>query len=342
MNNADRLGQGTALKQLLIGASLAGTLITSANAQVIELKATHFVPPNHTFHKELLRWGEELAQKSNGRLKLSVFPSAQMGPPPRQFDLVRTGVADIGIALTGLTPGRFPMTEISNLPFACTTSTVCSRLMTELAPRYLAKDTEGVKLLQTIITPPLKFHLAKAKIDKMADFKGLRIRYAGELFAQSVKAFGATPVAVPPGDVVDAMSKGTIDGALFPFEGAASFQLGSVAKFSTQPGTNSASFLWVMNPATYAKLPKDLQAVIDQTTGPASAERIGKILDDAETDGRNYMTSKGVQIIDLSDATRQEMNQAVAPLIEDYLKGLDAKGQSAHEMYKALLERSGR
>jgi TRAP-type transport system periplasmic protein len=224
-----RAGFGRALMRLaVIGASLCAAF--SASAQTIELKATHFLPPNHTFHKELQRWADELAQKSGGRLKISIFPSAQMGPPPRQFDLVRTGVADIGVALTGLTPGRFPMTEISNLPFACPTSSFCSKRMSELAPKYLAGEYAGVKLLHVVITSPLVLHLSKTKINTISDFKGLRIRYAGELFAQSVKAFGGTPVAVPPGDVVDAMGKGTIDGALFPFEAAQSFQLGSVTK----------------------------------------------------------------------------------------------------------------
>lgn len=69
-------------------------------------------------HKNLEAWGEELSKRSNGRLKLAIFPAAQMGPMPRQYDLARTGVADIAFFLHGALPGRFPLTEISHLPYA--------------------------------------------------------------------------------------------------------------------------------------------------------------------------------------------------------------------------------
>ena len=295
-----------------------GLLVGTARAQEIELKVSHFLPPNHTFHKELLRWGEELSKKSSGRLVLKVFPAGQMGPPPRQFDLARTGVADIAIGLTGSTPGRFPLTE--------------------LAPKYLAPEFGGVKILYLMTTTPLKFHMASKKINTMADFKGLRIRYAGEIFAESVKAFGAVPLAVQPGDVVDAMGKGTIDGALFPFEGAQSFQVGTVAKYSYEPGVNAASFYLVMNQNSYDKLPPDLRALIDQTTGPAGAERMGRLLDDAEIEGRAYMTSKGVQIIPFSAATQAEMQAAVKPIVDDVIGKLEAKGQPARAIHDTLLK----
>ena len=317
-------------------ALVGGLLVGTADAQEFELKVSHFLPPNHTFHKELLRWGDDLAKKSNGRLVLKVFPAGQMGPPPRQFDLVRTGVADIAIGLTGSTPGRFPLTEISNLPFMVNQSAKSSKALTELAPKYLAPEFAGVKILYLMTTTPLKFHMASKQLNTMADFKGLRIRYAGEIFAESVKAFGAVPLAVQPGDVVDAMSKGTIDGALFPFEGAQSFQVGTVAKYSYEPGVNAASFFFVMNPGSYEKLPPDLRALIDQTTGPAGAERMGKLLDDAEVEGRAYMTAKGVQIIPFSAATQAEMQAAVKPIVDDTIGKLEAKGQPARAIYDGL------
>ena len=308
-----------------------------AQPQSFELKATHFLPPNHIFHKELTRWGEELAKESNGRLTLKVFPSGQMGPVGRQFDLVRTGVADIGVGLVGATPGRFPMTEASNLPFVVSSSEKSSKTITELAPKYLSGEFTGVKLLQITMTPPLKFHMAKAKINTLSDFKGLRIRYAGELFAESIKAFGGTPVAVPPGEVVDAMSKGTVDGAMFPHEGARSFQLTSAAKFSYEPGINAASFYWVMNPASYEKLPPELRALIDKTTGGQNAERIGKILDSEEKESRDYLAEKGVEIVTFPDPLKSAMQAAVKPIIDSYLDKLEAKKQPARAFYDELV-----
>src|SRR5438045_145879 len=97
-------------------AMLATPAIVRAQAP-IQLKATHWLPPVHQIHKELTRWAADLAQRSANRLSIAVLPAGQMGPPPRQFDLARTGVADIGYFLPGLTPGRFPMADLFQLPF---------------------------------------------------------------------------------------------------------------------------------------------------------------------------------------------------------------------------------
>ena len=74
------------------------------------------MPPNHTFQKELLRWADELDKASSGRLKLRIYPASQLGPVQRQFDLVKSGVADIAVGLHGATPGRYPLTEVVSLP----------------------------------------------------------------------------------------------------------------------------------------------------------------------------------------------------------------------------------
>ncbi|MEO7243235.1 MAG: hypothetical protein ABIW85_10020, partial [Variovorax sp.] len=98
--------------------ALSVALPTAFAQQPIELKVSHYLPPNHTIAVELIRWADTLEKKSNGRLKVSVFSSGQMGPITRQYDLARTGVADIAYLLHGATPGRFPLTELASLPYA--------------------------------------------------------------------------------------------------------------------------------------------------------------------------------------------------------------------------------
>ncbi|WP_319532377.1 TRAP transporter substrate-binding protein [uncultured Cohaesibacter sp.] len=329
-----RMGLMAAGAIFALSASALTGSITAAEA--VELKATLFLPPNHLFTHELEAWSKELQEKTGGELKLSIFPSGQMGPPPRQFDLVRTGVADIGIALTGMTPGRFPMTEVSNLPFVGKSSEETSKLMTELAPQFMQEEMADVKLLEVVMMPPLKFHIGDKKLEKLEDFKGLRIRYAGRLFSESLKAFGATPVSVAPGEIVDGMNKGTIDGAMLPYEGAQSYQLDTVAKYSHQPGISAASFVWIMNKDAYDKLPDNLKKAIDETSGAETAARIGKIIDQGEVTGVEHLKKSGVEIVDFSDAMLAEMREASKGVIEEYLSSIESDGKHAHEFYDAL------
>lgn len=324
-------------RRSLIGALVITPLFlgTTARAEDYELKVSHFLPPNHTFQKELTRWSEELDKASAGRLKLKLYPASQLGPPQRQFDLVRSGVADLSIGLTGSTPGRYPVTEIVSeafvAPAAGTSSALTSRRLTELVPTYLASEYPGTKVLWAMVTSPLKFHTAKVAIRKADDLKGLRIRYAGEQFAEVITALGATPLAVPPGETQDGLAKGIIDGATFPYEGAQSFDLGTVVKHSMEPGISTATFVAVMNPKKFDALPKDLQDLIARTTGPEMAARFGEALDEAEKAGRAYMLAKGVEITTLPPDELAKVKERVAPLLQKRLDALEKAGKPARK-----------
>ena len=328
---------------------LAGTAITAAvpvrasRAQTapIELKVSHFLPPNHTFQKQCLLWSDELEKASGGRLKLKLYPAAQLGPPPRQFDLARNGVADIAIGLTGATPGRYPMTELVSEAYVAPreggSCEIMSRRLTTLFNSHLAAEYPGLKMLWMMVTAPLKFHTAKVPLRRLEDFKSLRIRYAGEQFAEIVAALGATPVAVPPGETQDGLAKGIIDGATLPYEGAQSFDLGTVVKYSLEPGVSTATFVAAMNPKRFESLPPDLAALITQSTGPAMAARFGAALDEAEATGRAYMLGRGVQVTTLPPSEDARMHTAVAPLLEKRLASFEASGKQARAFLAAYV-----
>jgi TRAP-type C4-dicarboxylate transport system substrate-binding protein len=64
----------------------------SAQAQTVTLKLSHFVPPQHVFHKWITAWAEKIEKESNGRLKFEIYPNGQLvGPPNRQLDAARNG-----------------------------------------------------------------------------------------------------------------------------------------------------------------------------------------------------------------------------------------------------------
>ncbi len=322
-------------RRAVLGGLSALTVGGAARAQdaAIELKVSHFLPPNHTFQKELLAWGAVLERESAGRLKLRLYPAAQLGPPPRQFDLARNGVADIAIGLTGSTPGRYPMTELVSEAFVTPAggdaSAISSRRLTEMAPEFLENEYPGMRLLWAVVTLPLKVHTSRVPIRTVGDFKGLRLRYAGEQSAEIVRTLGAVPLAVPPGETQDGMAKGIIDGATFPYEGAQSFDIGTVAKYSLEPGFTSATFAAVMNPRRFAGLPADLQGLIARTTGPAMAGQVGAALDEAEAAGRAYMVAKGVVISTLSADALAEMKTLLAPLLQTRTESLEKAGKPA-------------
>jgi TRAP-type transport system periplasmic protein len=326
--------------------ALAGAcaLITArpVSAQTTELKVSHFLPPNHTFQKAMVAWSDEIEKQSAGRLKLRIYPAGQLGGGPnRQFDAARNGVVDIAISLHGATPGRYAMTELASLPFvspsAGNTSAVASRRLSELAPEYLAKEHEGLRILWMAVTPPLMFH-SKAPIRTIADFKGKRIRYAGVQFKNIIDSLGAVPLLVPPQETQDGLAKGIIDAATFPYEGAASFDIATIAKYTLEPGVSSATFAVVMNPEKYASLPGDLKSLIDKTTGPEAATKFGAMWDDAEREGKTSMLAKGTQVSTLAEDQLEQMKTIFKPQIEAAVSEVEGQGKPGRKFFEAYLK----
>ena len=207
-----------------------------------------------------------------------------------------------------------------------------SKRLTELAPTYLAKEHEGLKILWMAVTPRLMFH-SKTPIRKIEDFKGLRIRYAGTQFKSIIETLGAVPLPVPPQETQDALAKGIVDGATFPYEGAASFDIGTVAKNTLEPGVSSATFAVVMTPAKYNALPADLKTLIDNTIGPAAAEAFGKMWDEAEVHGKQSLLAKGVQVNVFPADEVAKMRKAFAAQIDAAVEAIEKKGQPGRKFF---------
>ncbi len=322
---------GGAMAAMLTGAA-------PARAETIELKVSHYLPPNHTIQKELVRWAEELGEKSGGRLELTVYPAGQMGPLPRQFDLARTGVADISFFLHGALPGRFPLTEVAQLPYVFDRKTdqglralsvsEASGVMTSLAGR-LAKEHEGTRVLYVLASPTVGVFLHKPEVRAPEALAGLRLRHNGPITSAMVSAWGASPVAMPPSEVADALDKGTLDGMMFNFEAAQAFQLARSLRSVTVLNATAATFGLVMNEQKYKSLPPDLAKLIDETTGVAAARRVGKAYDDAEASGRAYVAAGGVAIVDPTAAEADAFRKPTAGVAE---KVLAAAGGRAGEL----------
>lgn len=328
----------------IIASLAAGLLFAgfgSAAAQTIELKISHYLPPSQTIHKELTRWSEELAQKSGGRLKATVYPSGQMGPLPRQFDMARTGIVDIAFFFPGILPGRFPLSESIQLPFTfnkdektiepistAEASGIVTGMMADLGKEY-----RDVRVLYFIATPTGSLFFSKATVHRPADLKGLRIRHNGPISAATVQAWGGTPVSVQPAELADALQKGVIDGLFMNYEGGQAFQLAADARKVTELNAGAGVFVLAMNQAKYDGLPADLRKLIDDTSGVAAARRVGALYDQAEATGRAYALSQQVEIIKPDLADYQAFRNASAAMVTQTIDDLEKRNVPARRFF---------
>lgn len=321
----------------LVSAIVAGA--PGAQAQTVELKLSHFVPPQHVFHKWATAWAEDVGKRSDGRLKVTIYPNGQLaGPPNRQLDAARNGIVDIAYVLHGATPERYSLTEIASLPFtdpsAGRTSEIKSKRLTELAPEFLAAEHQGLQLLWMAVAPAVVFQ-SKTPIKTLEDFKGLKIRYSGKPNQQMLTRLGAAPLLIQPNEAQDAMSKGVVDVTMFPYEAVVAYHLAEVAKFIIEPPVSAATFAFAMNKAKYDSLPADLKKIIDETTGVAGAVQYAKMWDEWEVGGKAKVQKDGMQVLVLPNDEVAKLKKITAPIVEENIATIEKQGKPARKFLEA-------
>ncbi len=310
--------------------------LAAAQAQVHELKVSLFTPATNDINLAFEAMGKTLEQKSGGRLKLNFFHASQLGPPPRQYDLVRTGVADLTYHLHGLTSGRFPLTELAELPGVTTTGAATGTVLTELLGEYLAAEHQGTRVLGFLVGATLPLMTTKLEVRSLADLKGRRFRHPGPILSATIAAVGAAPVAIQPGDVHDALAKGVVDGAVIGYTGASAFKLHELIRHVAEINFGGVTFVAAMNPAAYDKLPADLKKLIDEFSGTAGLSHWAAQFDVAEARNRELLIKAGAKMTRL-DAKEQAAFDAIAvKLQETTIAELEKKGVPAKAYFAKL------
>ncbi len=319
------------------GASLVAAPNVVLGQTVFDLKLGHFISPTHVFAVYLDKWTKELKEKSNGRLNITIFPASVMGPVQNYADYARTGVADITWFLHGATPGRFPLTEVIQLPYMVGSAEIGTKVLNDPSVlELLAPEYQGLKVLYLLTHQPGNLHTASKPVRTVDEMKGLRIRFASVTIKSFIAALGGTPVGVPPSGIADALQKGTIDGCFVDYGGAhTAFRLGGLVKYTTEMYSYVSSFGVVMNPAAFAKLPPDLQKLIEDTTRPRLQE-IGKLWDAADAPGKAYLVSEGDTPITLAPDQDALFKKIGADDSAKVLAELDRKGLPASKVHAAM------
>lgn len=311
-------------KLAVAAAILVAPLSTHVLAQEkYDLSLSLFSPSANAANETLLDWANDLREKSDGRLNIQFFPMGQMGPPPRQFDLARTGTADMAWLIHGFTPGRFPMTEVAYLPGLFKSSEEGSPVLMEAVPEYLAEEHTGVKVLAITYSTPLVLFTIEDEINEPADLDGMRIRHPGAPIADTIRAFGGAPVAVPPPEMSEALSRRVVDGIATNYEAAHGWSFLNELNYVSDPGIGSVTLGLVINQKSYDSLPDDLQTLIDETSGVPLSLKLGQAFDATEAEAKKNATN--ITETKISDEAQQAFDKIYEESIEQRLSADDRK-----------------
>lgn len=327
--------------------SLAFGLTTAAQAtDIVTLKIAHFLPSASNVHTNVIEpWCKTLASESQGRLQCQLYPSLQLGGTAAQLaDQARNGIADIVWTAPGYSPGRFPKTEAIELPGMLPLGGVAgSKVVWAFYQQNLQDEYSHYKVLAMHADGGMNLHTRQTNIQSLADFQGLKLRAPNRVISAVLTELGAVPVAMPPAQVTEAISKGVVDGASAVWENVVPTKIDEVTQFhidtpANRPALGATVIAMLMNPRKYQALPDDLRAIIDRNSGDALVQRFGEAWDSEIAKAKTKVTANGGSITVLSDDAYDAISQALKPVEQRWIadaKGFDAQAlvDAAHALY---------
>ena len=306
-------------------------------AKPIELSYSVFFPAPHKQAVLADQWAKEIGKRTNGRVKISVFPAETLTSAAQCYDGVENGISDIGLSVLAYTRGKFPLSEVIDLPLGYRSGLAATRLINAYYAKFKPKEFDNVKVMYLHAHGPGLLH-TKKPVRTLADMQGMKIRCTG-LSAKVVKALGGIPVAMPMGETYDALSRGVVDGSMAPQESLQGWKWGEVVKDTTESFgcAYSTGFFVVMNKNKWNSLPPDVKKIIEQVN-QEWIDKTGRCWDEIDKKGREFTLSLGNRIITLSNEENLRWALRVQPILNEYVANMKAKGLPGAEALKFCQE----
>jgi len=309
--------------------------------QVIELKLHHHDPPNSEIGLFFANYAKEIEQKTNGKVKITVYPGAALGGAKEAYNMVTSGVCDMAWGFVGLHPGQFPLTEAIDLPMlGVKDAYVGSMALWELynTTDYLKKEYKDVEvlLLHTHLDVPIG--LKSKKVETADDIKGMKIRTPGGPPLDFLRQLGASPITMPPNDLYQSLEKGVIDGYMIDWQGVYAFRLPEQSKYLLDAKVYVAPFWIVMNKAKWASLPPDVQKVIKEVSGEAAIKKLDVGYNKSKKFVEDEMAKRKAAIYTLSASEQQRWETIARGVWDKWVADMTAKGLPAKETLVKLQE----
>jgi len=266
----------------------------------------------------------EVESKSNGQIKVEIYPDGVLGKEAETLIQVKSGVVQSFISSSGGLAQFYPLIDVTNMPFAFSSYNVGYKVYDGEFGRELAADIEkraGFHVLGFGESGGF-FAITNSKrpIKSPSDMKGLRLRtMALPLHQAIVKALGAIPTTIAWAEVYTGLQKGIVDGQMNPVSIIAMAKLQEVQKYLTLTYHLYAPYVWVINPKFYSGLSIELRAVVDDAarTAITAGRGLSRIID-ATDKGLSALAEK-MQVYVPTKAEMKQFRDAMVPAARNFM-----------------------
>ena len=312
--------------KLTAGSAMLLAMLASAAAQTTHtLKFNHVLGPKEPYHEGFLKWAKRVEERTKGELKIDVFHCAQLGREEDIIEQIRQG-ANIGQNTDSARMGNYvPGMAVINGPYFAETLEEVAKL--RKAPTVIKWQEElaskfGLKVVSFNWVQGYRHFYTNKPIRKPEDLKGLRIRTPpAPIWQESIRALGATPVAMNFGDMYPGLQQRAIDGVELVYNNIPGGRFYEVLKFSNETRHIMLVNFEVVSAKWFDGLPKDYQAALIEECDKAGEETSREIFR-LEAEVEQQLKGRGMAIV--KDVNLAAFRKAGEKAYE-VLKIMDAK-----------------
>ena len=299
------------------------------------LKWAVFTPDSEvTFRTVMKPFAEAVQRDTKDAVVFDMFPNGALGRNPgQQPQMVLDGVADVAWIIPSYSPGRFPDTEVLELPGMFKDLREASLVASRLAAHDVLKDYGDFYIIGLWGTAPYSIH-TNFPVNSIADLKGKTIRASSKNESAALRAFGAVPIGMPVTEIPEAISRGTISGTTSHMSPFFDFGLDRVTNNHFFIGLGVVPVTILMNKKKYEALPEADRAAIQKNAADALTKQwIDSITAYNAANLEKLKNNPKHKVAFPSQAELDEVQKLLAPVREEWVAASDR-----HKELKAALD----
>ena len=279
------------------GATLAAPYVARAQTQ-ITMRWANFAPEDHPANVASKQFVSRVEARTNGAIKINIFPNNVLGGPPEQAQQIKLGTIDMGLP----TQGQLDKFEVAFgavvLPFIWDSPEHCFRTLDGPVMKWLAPlaEKQGFVLLRNWDYGFRNVTNNVRAVNAPDDMKGLKIRTPPELQIQaSMEACGAIVQAIAFPELYLALSQKVVDGEENPVPVIWFSKFYEVQKHLALTRHIYNNMIHTVGVNTWKKLTPQQQDIFREESA-ASGDLMRKLISDGETDQLKKLEAAGMQI----------------------------------------------
>lgn len=302
------------------GSANESTGAEAGEKKSVTLKLGHPSPPQHSYGRAATAFAKDVEEASEGRLKIEVYDSAQLGGQRALIEQVQVGTLDMSLTSSGPVTNFVDELSVLDLPFLFDDIEHVHRSLDGELGKVFAEKMEaaGFKSLGFMDFGFKNFVTTGKPVHKADDLKGMKIRaQESPIIVETYSRLGASPTTMDAAEVFTGLQQGVINAGQDTFGVAESFKLYEVQDYITKVPMSYGGAVLMINNKIFNSLDPELQKILLEA-GKKNTKLQRQVNQELEESSEKFVKENGMEVIAYENVDIESFKNAIKPVYDKY------------------------